>query len=215
MAWSAEDEHRRVTALFTGREPAPRPPAVAWARQVHSDRCLRVAAAGEAGEGDALITDRPGLALAVYTADCVPVLLGAPGIVGAVHAGWRGLAAGIVGKALTAMTALGAAGVRAWIGPAIGPCCYEVGDDVAAAVVAASTPAIVRPGLRGRPHLDLVAAARAQLGRAGVGEVEAVAACTRCDAEHYWSYRRDGRGAGRNVSCIWLAAGSKLAAQET
>ena len=101
-------------------------------------------------------------------------------------------------RTLTCMT-----GCALWIGPAIGPCCYEVGDDVARRVQAASSEAVVLEGPRGRPHLDLVAAARVQLERNGVGDIRAIRACTRCDAGHLWSYRRDGASAGRNVAAIW------------
>ena len=93
----------------------------------------------------------------------------------------------------------------AWIGPAIGACCYEVGDEVALEVAAASAPEVVVPGRAERPHLDLAAAALAQLRRAGVGAVVRVAACTHCDETTLWSYRREGKGAGRNLAFIWRA----------
>ena len=85
----------------------------------------------------------------------------------------------------------------AWIGPTIGPCCYEVGEEVAGQFPAEA----VVPGPAGRPHLDLVAAARLQLGSAG--EVRTVADCTRCEGERLYSFRREGRGVGRNVAFIW------------
>src|SRR5215831_7124488 len=114
---------------------------------------------------DALVTPLPGVAVAVYTADCIPVLLADPvrGALGAVHAGWRGLVAGVIGAAVAA---LGRGGtrprdVRAALGPSIGPCCFEVGDEVAAQFA----PAFVKPGasVRGRPLVDLRAAARQAL----------------------------------------------------
>jgi hypothetical protein len=184
---------------------APDPPPLAWARQVHSADVLR-AAAGECGEGDALWTGEGGLALSIATADCVPVLLPGPEGLAAVHAGWRGMASGVIPRTVeTIARQLGADPARwsAWIGPSIGACCYEVGEDVAARVAAASAPEVAVPGPAGKPHLDLAAAALAQLRAAGVGSVVRVAACTRCDEATLWSYRREGRGAGRNLAFIW------------
>lgn len=216
-----------VLRAIVAAEPAP-PSGPAAARQVHGATVLAPPAPGEAGssgtagpsgaagpiacgEGDALVTDRPGLALSVITADCVPVLLEAGEQVAAVHAGWRGLVAGILGATADRLVAGGAPAAAtwtAWIGPTIGACCYEVGDDVATQVAAASSPTVVsRPGALSdgdaKPHLDLVAAARHQLADLGVADVRAIAACTRCHPELLWSYRRHGRGAGRNHAFVW------------
>ena len=147
-------------------------------------------------------TRRNDLALVIVTADCVPVLLAAPGVVAAVHAGWRGIVAGVVPAALEFLGP-DPKKVRAWIGPAIGECCYEVGEDVAAEVAGASAPKVVLSGSP-RPHLNLQAAVLHQLSVAGVEKVETVARCTRCHADELWSYRREGAGAGRNHSLIWL-----------
>ncbi len=199
-----------IEVRFVGRGPGDRtaaaaaagaPSEVAWARQIHSARVLP-GAAGPCGEGDALITDRAGLALSVVTADCVPVLLGADGEIAAIHAGWRGIAAGIVAAAL-ARLATPAGRLTAWLGPAIGPCCYEVGDEVAARVAAAGAEAAVVAGAGPRPHLDLHAAVASQLLHGGVPEAHRVAACTRCAGESLHSYRRDGPRAGRNLAFIW------------
>jgi len=204
-----------VEVRFTGRGPGddreeilraivpevPDAPPLAWARQVHSALALP-ARPGSCGEGDALYAGEPGLALSVVTADCVPVLIAGPQGIAAVHAGWRGIAGGVIPATLEKMT--GDPGERtAWIGPAIGPCCYEVGEDVAGQVVAASAPEVAHPGPRGRPHLDLQAAARLQLERGGVGQVLVLAHCTRCEEEKLWSYRREGKAAGRNLAFIW------------
>lgn len=188
--------------VFSNLEPTLDLP-IAWAKQVHSDRVLP-ARSGRCGEGDALITDQPGLVLSVVVADCVPVLLAGERELAAVHAGWRGLAAGVIGRTLESLAAPAAA-LTAWIGPAIGPCCYEVSDEVAAAVVAASTPAARRTCTGQRPHLDLVAAAREQLTHRGVTDVRAVDVCTRCHADQLWSYRREGPGGGRNHGFVWRA----------
>ncbi len=182
---------RRV--LPEGVEPA-------WLQQVHSASVLD-AQPGCNGQGDALVTGRRRLALAVVTADCVPVMLAAGDRIAAVHAGWRGLAQSILPVAVERLE--GAGPMTAWIGPAIGSCCYEVGPDVAERVRAASSAGVVRDGRRGRPHLDLVAAAVVQLERCGVGDVHVVEGCTRCQASRLFSYRREGPGAGRNVAAIW------------
>ena len=170
-------------------------------RQVHGVAVL-AAQAGFCGEGDAMVTMQTGLALVVVTADCVPVLLAGSDRVAAVHAGWRGLAGGILRAALKEFD--DASRVVAWIGPAIGPCCYEVGEEVAAPVVARSSAAVRSPGPRGRPHLDLQLAAAIELSRGGVAEVRRLAVCTACHPGTLESFRRDGAAAGRNLSLIWL-----------
>ena len=180
---------------------APDAPPVAWTRQIHSATVL-AARRGACGEGDALVTEHARLALSIATADCVPVLLaGAQGLA-AVHAGWRGLVGGVIAAALER---LGGRGWTAWVGPAIGPCCYEVGDDVAAEVARASTTEAVVATGREKPHLDLYVAAVHQLRVGGVEHVEVARGCTRCDAERLHSYRREGRAAGRNLAFIWRA----------
>jgi YfiH family protein len=215
--WAWRDRRGPVEAVFTGRGPAgeragerdevlqrvdPAAPRVAWAKQIHSARVLAAASPGLQGEGDALTTRSTGLALCIVTADCVPVLLAGPGGLAAVHAGWRGIAGGILPETLA-----GVAGPlrewTAWVGPAIGACCYEVGPEVAEKVAAASDPAVVLTGPAGKPHLDLHEAVRRQLAAAGVGEVVCVPRCTRCDPERLWSYRREGARAGRNHAFIW------------
>jgi YfiH family protein len=212
-AWRWRGEGNGAVVLFAGRGPeasrakvlqritGERLP-VAWARQVHSARVLD-ARAGECGEGDALVGRAKGLALAIVTADCVPVLLAGPAGIAAAHAGWRGISAGVVSAAIAA---LGGPAERcvAWIGPAIGPCCYETGPDVAAQVVASSHPGIVAAGPSGRPHLDLRAAVRHQLETAGVSQIQSLPLCTRCETTRLHSYRRDGKAAGRNHAFIWL-----------
>jgi polyphenol oxidase len=166
-------------------------------KQIHSSEC--VAAGGRSGilgEGDALLEDRPGSVVAVKTADCVPVLLvdDAHRAVAAVHAGWRGTAAGIVGKAVAAMRerfGSEASALYAAIGPSIGKCCYEVGPEVS-----------VQFGLEGRTFLDLPEFNRRQLLDSGVtGErIFASNLCTHCNADEFYSFRRDREAAGRLYS---------------
>lgn len=189
----------------------PAAPPLSGARQIHSDRVLE-ARPGRCGSGDALVTDRDDLTLSVITADCVPVLLAGPGgLLGAVHAGWRGAAARIVDRAVERLLALPDGGVSpsdltAWVGPAIGGCCYEVGDDVAEAVASVSHPDVVIAGMGrdGRPHLDVGRAVVHQLEALGVGEVVTLdGVCTHCDTRELYSYRRNGKFAGRNVAYLW------------
>ena len=179
---------------------APLAPSVAWAKQVHSATVL-TARLGACGEGDALVTDRAGLALSVATADCVPVLLAGPQGLAAVHAGWRGLVGGVL--AATFAT-LGGRDWTAWIGPAIGPCCYEVDEPVVGPLRAAFPEAWegwVHPGAPGRPghwSLDLWAANADQLAAAGIpaGAISNPRLCTGCRRDLFFSYRREGM-AGR------------------
>jgi YfiH family protein len=210
--WLWQARRGGVEVRFTGRGTtndreetlraiAPSAPPLAWAKQVHSAVAL-AARPGMCGEGDALITEQAGLALAVATADCVPILLAGPAGLAAIHAGWRGLAGGVVPATLEKLKGP-LAGWTAWIGPAIGACCYEVGEDVAERVVAAAGSEVAVQGPAGRPHLDLPGAARRQLAAAGVGEVIVLPRCTRCDAATLWSYRREGRRTGRNLAFIW------------
>jgi YfiH family protein len=211
--WVWRERRGSVEVLFTGRGPAgerdevlhriePRAPGVAWAKQIHSAVVLPAREPGLQGEGDAVVTDRAGLALCVVTADCVPILLAGPGGLAAIHAGWRGIAANIVGATLSGLEGPASAWT-AWVGPAIGQCCYEVGDDVAEKVIAASSPDVAQPGPAGKPHLDLHAAVRHQLAAVGVEEIVSVPDCTRCEEETLWSYRRLGKRAGRNCGFIW------------
>jgi YfiH family protein len=177
---------------------------VRFGRQVHGT-VARVVTAGDgasdASEADALITAERGLPVGVLVADCVPVLLADPqaGVVAAVHAGRRGLLAGVLPKALDAMTSLGAvpARVRAAVGPAAGACCYEVPAELADEAVSGQ-PELRGTTTWGTPSLDLRAGAAAELRRRGVADVAVVGGCTIEDPDLY-SYRRrhvTGRFAG-------------------
>jgi YfiH family protein len=155
-------------------------------RQVHS-ATVRRATAGERGvPGDGLWTDEPGVPLLALTADCLPIVLArldAPGLT-VLHAGWRGLLCGIVERGVRA---LGGGRVAAAVGPAIGPCCYEVGPEVADRFEAE----LVRDG-----KLDLWAAAERRLRAAGCVAVERLDLCTHCNPDLFFSYRRDGKPYG-------------------
>lgn len=173
-------------------------------KQVHSDIVLSAhSPCGVVGEGDAIVTATPGVWVGVRTADCVPILLADRGRRGiaAVHAGWKGTAAGIVGNTIQRMrTEFGSqpADIAAVIGPAIGGCCFEVGDEVAAHFQVSGRSE------RGRPMVNLEAENAAQLALAGVGAIEKLGICTRCGGEAYHSYRRDGERAGRMISALCI-----------
>ncbi|MGE0362373.1 MAG: peptidoglycan editing factor PgeF [Vicinamibacterales bacterium] len=186
-------------------------------RQVHGAvvAVVDAAAAGPSRpEADALITRVPGAALAVVTADCVPVLLADPvsGAVGAVHAGWRGTAANIAGAAVAAMAdrwGVPPARLTAAIGPSIGACCYEVGDELEGAFVAAghdarALAAWFRRDDRGRLRLDLWTANRDLLVAAGLRpeQVHVAGLCTKTHLQWFESYRAEGPNAGRMAAII-------------
>ena len=202
----------RGAAHGFGVRGAAEPAGLARPRQVHGVAVARARGDGmPLGDADAVWSDAPGTAVGVVTADCVPILLAGRGarIVAAVHAGWRGLADGVIGAALEALRAAGApAGeLVAAIGPHIGPCCYEVDEPVLARLRARFPAAIdahahaTRPG---HARVDLGALARRELeGALPPGAVGALAdACTRCDAQRFESYRRDGARSGRLVHWI-------------
>lgn len=173
--------------------------AVSRLQQVHG-ATVHAGAPGCVGDGDALVTDQKRLALTVVTADCVPILLASSRRLAAVHAGWRGVAAEILAATVGRFGA--PAPSVAWIGPAIGGCCYEVGEEVAGQVAAASDPSVIVPR-QPRPYVDLVAAVGIQLRALGVADIRSVSHCTQCEADRWWSYRQDGVSAGRNVAAIW------------
>jgi hypothetical protein len=182
-------------------------PALAFAEQVHGDGVAVVDAPRPDGSGapavDALVTDRRGLGLVVLAADCLPVLLAAPGVVAAAHAGRAGLLAGVLARTVERMAALGAepAQVRAVVGPAAGPCCYEVPADMAADAER-RLPGVRATTRAGTTSLDLRRGADVALRSAGVRQVGHVEACTVDDARLF-SYRRDGR-TGRHAGVVWL-----------
>jgi YfiH family protein len=175
-------------------------------KQVHGARVVEAPWDGTS-EADASLAEAPGLLLGIETADCLPILLVDPRrrSVAAAHAGWRGTADAVACRAVEALVARGsrAGDLVAALGPAIGPCCYEVGEELRDAF-GAEADLVLRPGPKGRPHLDLRAANTRQLLRAGLPERSLVQLdeCTFCRAERYHSYRRDGPGAGRMISFV-------------
>ncbi len=185
--------------------------------QVHGARVVHVAAAdARAGaathEADASVTTEPGVACTVLVADCLPVLFAAPGgrAVGAAHAGWRGLAAGVLEASVDAVCDAArceAAELHAWLGACIGPGAFEVGADVLQAFGADPGdphPIGFRPHRTGKWLADLPSLARARLAASGVRHVGGGAWCTATDAARFFSYRRDGV-TGRMAAAVWIA----------
>ena len=169
--------------------------AMASLTQIHSDITLVAdRASGCIGEGDALVAREPGVTVSIRTADCLPILLVDPrtGVVAAVHAGWRGTAARIVVRALERMGSR-PENLYAAIGPGIGKCCYEVGIEVARQL-----------GESRAGKVDLAAHNRRQMEAAGLhpANIDVLALCTFCNADQFWSYRREGERAGRMISFI-------------
>jgi len=174
----------------------------ALAEQVHGVELAAVETAErtsgyESPEGrlpgaDALSTTTRNVALAILTADCVPIVAASPaqGLLVAAHAGWRGIAGGIVAKVAAQFQDPG--GVRAALGPAIGVDHYEVGEDVAASIAGGTRSGVVREGHDERVHVDLVATIRGELGAHGISDVEDTGLCTACRPDLFFSYRRDG-----------------------
>jgi YfiH family protein len=190
-AGSAKESH---IPLATALGISPR--SIVSGRQVHgAELAFHDAASAGTPEVDGHVIAEPGPVGLVYTADCLPVALAGPGGAAILHCGWRGLAAGIVSHGAEAVHATHAA-----IGPGIGPCCYEVGDDVLGAFAGLGT------GVASGRMLDLPEVARRLLKAAGAREIESADLCTCCEEERFFSHRRDARP-GRQAGMVWLEGG--------
>ncbi|MEX2480804.1 MAG: peptidoglycan editing factor PgeF [Gammaproteobacteria bacterium] len=207
LAAHVDDDPRAVAgnrALLQSTLGLTRPPC--WLAQQHGATVARFDAPPAAAPvADAAITRQPNLACAVLVADCVPVLLCARdgSEVAAVHAGWRGLDAGIVARAVASFH-LPAAALHAWIGPCIGTAAYRVGSELVTRFTsrdAAAAACFHR--IEAHWHLDLQALARQQLAAAGVGAIAALSRCVFDDADDFFSFRRD-RTTGRMAAMIWV-----------
>lgn len=193
-------ENRRRLAAAVEIDPE----LVLIGRQVHGARVARHDQPPEPplyanptpglSEADGQATAGPDLAALVFVADCLPVALAGPGGIAMIHCGWRGLVAGIVERGVAEVEAQAAA-----VGPGIGPCCYEVGDEVLAAFEG------LGPDVADGRMLDLRRVARRLLERAGVGSVEVSKECTSCQPELFFSHRRDGKGTGRQAGLVCRA----------
>lgn len=198
----------RVRALVTTRGEAdpPLPSAPVWLRQVHGIAVVDAAAASGEPEADASVTRAPGVVCAVKAADCLPVLLAddAARVVGAAHAGWRGLAAGVIEATVTQMR-VPPETLMAWLGPAIGPRVYEVGAEVRSAFLErdADAAAAFSPSRPGHWLLDLYAVARQRLAARGVRRVFGGNFCTYSEPGRFPSWRRD-RSRERIAAFVWL-----------
>ncbi len=194
------------------------PYPIAWLNQVHGVAvadAANIVASQAIVDADACIATEPGAACVIMTADCLPVLFADLGgkVVGAAHAGWRGLAAGVLGRTVSAMRAAGAGEITAWLGPAIGPQQFEVGSEVMDAFIATATSDAEQqliaaafkdhPGTTGKHYADIYALARCFLLRDGVVQVAGGDHCTVSEAGQFFSYRRESK-TGRQASLIWL-----------
>lgn len=180
---------REAAGLTALEALAARP--LARGAQVHGATVRRVVADTEVEEADGQATAREDVAVMVGVADCLPVAVAGANGVAMLHAGWRGLAAGVLEEGVAALRELGVRGpLAAVIGPGARGCCYEVGDEVRAAL-----------GGTGR-RIDLATVAARRLSAAGVEAIEDVACCTMC-AERFFSYRREGEAAGRQAGVAW------------
>lgn len=177
-----------------------------WLVQVHGNRCVSLDADAQR-EADASISRRPGRVCAILTADCLPLLFcnRAGSAVAAAHAGWRGLAGGVIEATVRAM-AQPADELLVWLGPAIGPAAFEVGEEVRRAFIAVdpAAEACFAAGLPGKWWCDLYGLARQRLAALGVTAVYGGDYCTWSEPAKFFSYRRDG-ATGRMASLIWLA----------
>ncbi len=196
---AAVEENRDRLAASLGLERS----CVAQGRQVHGSTVRRVEVPPdpELAPADGQATGLPSVPVLVLTADCLPIALATPEAVAMVHAGWRGLAGGVVAEGVAALREVGGSGpIVAAIGPGAGPCCYEAGDEVHAAFSAHGAEA-----RRGR-HADLKLVARRALEAAGAAEVHDVRLCTMCAPPGlFFSHRRDGGLTGRQAGLAWRA----------
>ncbi len=190
-AGSVKDDPRPLAAAL-GISPG----RIVSGRQVHgAELAFRDIPTADAPEVDGQVLLAAGPIGLVYTADCLPIAVAGPGGVAMLHCGWRGMAAGIVARGVDAVGATDAA-----IGPGIGPCCYEVGDDVLSAF------ADLGDGVAGDRMLDLTEVSRRLLADAGVESIESADLCTRCEPDLFFSHRRDG-GPGRQGGLAWIETG--------
>lgn len=200
------ENRARLQALLPGRP--------AWISQVHGNGVVDAATVGAdqpVRVGDASIATGRGVVCAILTADCLPVLFADQDgrVVGAAHAGWRGLAGGVLRETVRAMRAAGAGEITAWMGPAIGPMAFEVGRDVFDSFAQALPGVDIGFAFRRHPDhaskylADMFALARLMLERDGVTSIAGGIHCTATERDRFYSYRRDGV-TGRQASLIWL-----------
>jgi YfiH family protein len=184
----AENRRRLGVALGIPTDPS----AWVWLRQVHGRRVVVTDSAfAVPPAADAAVTARPGLPLVVLTADCAPIALVAPGAVGVVHAGWQGLEHDVIGAAVDALRSVSPGPVHAVLGPCVHPDRYEFGADLLERLVTRLGPSVAGRTGAGTPALDVPAAVRIALVRAGIDDLDDVDVCTAASPDHF-SHRRDG-----------------------
>ncbi len=195
---AAVAENRVRVARRLSSTPASMPDSTSdptswvWLRQVHGRDVATLDAAPEVmPEADAAVTSRIGLPLVVLTADCAPIALVAREAVGVVHAGWPGLEQEVIGATVDALRRRSAGPIRAVLGPCVHPACYEFGVDLLERLVRRLGPEVASHTETGTPALDIPAAVRISLARAGVEEFADVNVCTASSPDHF-SHRRDG-----------------------
>lgn len=195
--------------VLRDRRQAIAPGQWTWLRQVHGATVVTVTEPGEhaGAEADAAVTAVPGAVLAVHTADCAPVLLASAdgSVVGAAHAGWRGVVAGVLERTVEEMARLGGTGLRARVGPHIRARCYEFGADELDRVAARCGDAVRSTTGWGTPALDVTAAVRASLAALDV-ELTDAGGCTACEPDRLWSHRARGDQA-RMAATIAIGGG--------
>jgi len=186
------------------------PPAVRTLKQIHSNRVICIEQYKPGLQGDALVSNVPGLLVGVRTADCVPILMADPEhrVAAAVHAGWRGTVSRIVEETVRLLTrkyGTDPSVLKVAIGPSIGACCYEVGDEVALRLNGLSQ---LRLGPNGKPVVDLQAANLRLAEAAGIPplQIDIIPVCTRCHPQDFHSYRRDKEASGRMTSYVGICA---------
>ncbi len=173
--------------VLATRRQAATGTATAWLTQIHSNRVVVIDDPNQqmGEQGDALVTAMPNVALSVITADCAPVLLAGSGVVGAVHAGWRGLVSGVIENTVAAMRELGASEIEAWLGPCIRSRCYEFGANDLACAVEALGESVRATTAWGTPALDVVAGVHAVLHSQDVAIIHDCGVCTACSPVHF------------------------------
>jgi YfiH family protein len=218
---SPENLRENFSRLLSGLNMPSLP--IAWVRQVHGCQVALLRAEGEGEyseapvaelrdrfqgqtEADAIVSDVSAAALAIRTADCAPILLASTDgrVVAAIHAGWRGVVAGVIAKAVMEMNSLGVTSgqIVAAIGPAIGVKYFEVGEEVAQQFSAAALGGAVHTAGYTKAHVDLAGAIKLQLRQSGISRMDGGALCTYCNADDFFSHRRDNGITGRMVSLI-------------
>lgn len=197
-------ENLRLLRLSTGLSRSP-----IRLRQVHGDRIIAIDERNPSGiKGDAMFTGQANLPLAIQTADCLPILLADPGsgLIAAIHAGWRGTALGIAAQTVRRLRRAGARAERilASVGPCIGPCCFTIDTPCAEALARRTEHQPFIRRLAQKFQADLAGMNIAQLCTEGLisTHIEHIQRCTCCEAEHFFSYRRDGDAAGRQLAVV-------------